>query len=107
MKALRPLQLGDFYPLARVNTDESLWAAWQFDRPERGRGYAVFFRRPESPYPVFSVRLRGLEPTARYAVVFDDTGRKATMTGEDLARLRVELPDPATCALVTYVRVAG
>ncbi len=62
VKMLRPLYLGDFYPLTALNVDEKVWCAWQFDRPELGRGFAMFFRRRKSPNPVIEVSLRGLDP---------------------------------------------
>ena len=51
LKALRLLYQGDFYPLLEINTSEHGWCAWQYDRPDLGQGFAVFFRRPQCPPP--------------------------------------------------------
>jgi alpha-galactosidase len=34
------LYLGDYYPLTPYTTANNAWVAWQFDRPESGRGMA-------------------------------------------------------------------
>jgi len=104
-KALRPLYLGDYYPLTDINLDERHWCGWQFDRPELGRGFAVFFRRPKSPYAVVDAGLRGLDPRATYQVTFAETyvlKDKKQMTGAELARLRVEIGSAPGSVLITY-----
>ena len=42
--------LGDYYPLTSYSLENTVWMAWQFDRPERGEGMVQVFRRGESPY---------------------------------------------------------
>ena len=49
VKELRPLYFGDYYPLLDINGNDHVWCGWQFDRPELGRGFAMFFRRPDPP----------------------------------------------------------
>ena len=91
VKELRPLYLGDYYPLLEVNANDQVWCGWQFDRPELGRGFAMFFRRPQSPYASVEVALHGLDPQAKYELEFRETyavKAKRTMTGAQLARLR-------------------
>jgi alpha-galactosidase len=103
-KMLRPLYLGDYYPLLDVNLDEHHWCGWQFDRPELGKGFAVLFRRSGSPYPILEVGLRGLDPKGTYEVVFVDMNKKQAMTGAELAHLRLELPTAPASLLITYTR---
>ena len=105
LKALRPLYLGDYYPLMDINLDQSHWCAWQFDRPELGRGFAMFFRRSQSLYPAVDIHLRGLDAGATYEVTFVDTGHERTMTGAELAELRVEIGSAPASMLVTYQKV--
>ena len=106
-KRLRPLYLGDYYPLLPIGLDESHWCGWQFHRPELGRGLAMFFRRPRSPYAAADVSLRGLEPKATYAVTFSPAykpGKPKRMTGAELAALRVTIESAPGSMLVEYRR---
>jgi len=104
-KSLRPLYLGDFYPLTENLPDASLWAGWQMDRPELGRGFAMLFRRPKSPYVAMEAALRGLDPAARYEVTIFETyeaKEKRTMSGAELGLLRIEIPTAPGSVLVRY-----
>jgi alpha-galactosidase len=105
MKQLRRLYLGDYYPLTEIGLDERHWIAWQFDRPDLGEGLAVFFRRPASPYASLDVSLAGLDPEAVYEITFADTGRKARLTGKQLAAWRVTIDKAPASQLITYRRL--
>jgi alpha-galactosidase len=105
MKALRTLYQADFYPLLEINTSEHAWCAWQFDRPELGRGFAMVFRRAQSRYVTTEIALRGLEAKANYEVVLAEKyepkpGR--TMSGSELARLKITLDTAPASVLVSY-----
>jgi len=102
MRSLRSWYTGDFYPLTRVSLDESQWIAWQFDRPESGGGFALFFRRSMSPYTNAEFALRGLDPEARYEVTYVDAQRTTCMTGKQLESMQVEIPKLASSVLITY-----
>lgn len=105
VKSLRPLYQGDYYPLLPITQDESHWCAWQFDRPEMGRGFAMFFRRAKSPYVAVDAGLRGLESAATYEVSLAEDYQpkeKRKMSGTELARLRVEIGSAPGSLLVTY-----
>jgi hypothetical protein len=107
-KALRPLYLGDYYPLTDITLDEAHWIGWQLDRPELGRGFALFFRRPRSPYAALDAALRGLDPAATYEVTFAEDyggGTARKMPGKELAKLRVDIPSAPGSLLVTYAKV--
>lgn len=107
-KALRPFYTGDYYPLLPITTDESHWCGWQLDRPDLGEGIALFFRRPGSPYPAVDAGLRALDAGARYQVSFSETyaeKEKQTLTGAELAHLRVQLTAAPSSVLVKYKKV--
>jgi alpha-galactosidase len=106
VKDLRPFWLGDYYPLLSINLDETQWCAWQFDRPDMNEGFAMFFRRPQSPYTTTEVALRGLEPSSTYTVTFVDAEREITATGAELGKLRVEIPTAPGTMLVRYKRTS-
>jgi alpha-galactosidase len=108
LKSLRPYWLGDFYPLSEIGTDDKTWCAWQFDRPDLGSGYALFFRRPKCPDGGFDGGLRGLDPSAAYEVTFSEKYEvKETrhMTGAALANLRVQIGAAPGVLLVRYRKV--
>ena len=105
VKMLRPLYNGDFYPLTSINVDDGVWCAWQFDRPELGRGFAMFFRRAQSPHPAIEVALHGLDPSGEYEVTIVDRAKTQRLTGAQLANLRVEIAAAPGSMLVTYRRL--
>jgi len=108
IKQNRPYWLGDFYPLAGFNAQDRDWCVWQFHRSDLHAGYALFFRRPKSLQSDMTVSLRGLDPAAKYEVTFAETydvKDRRTMTGNDLSKLRVNLPSPASSMLVRYRRI--
>jgi len=78
---------GDFYPLNRCSLTPDHWAAYQFHRPDLNAGLVLVFRRAESNYPALTVRLRGLDPAAKYTVESLDDAREKTTevrTGQEL-----------------------
>jgi hypothetical protein len=101
-KSLRQFYLGDYYPLMDINLDERHWCGWQFDRPDLGKGIAMFFRRSQSPYTSVDADLHGLDAKAKYEVNLVDAGRKLTMTGAELAHLKVEISTAPASLLLRY-----
>lgn len=107
LKRIRPLTLGDFYPLTPIDLDDTHWAAWQFDRPDLGHGFATFLRRAKCANDTFTANLRGVDPQAKYDVQISptfDVAQTQTMTGEELAKLRVQIASSEQSVLVTYER---
>ena len=49
-----PCYFGDYYPLTPYSTENTIWMAWQFDRPDLGEGFVQAFRRAECPGHVCS-----------------------------------------------------
>ena len=96
--------LGDYYPLTPYSLDPSLWMAWQFDRPEQGRGMIQAFRRDESPYETARFSLHGLEPDARYVISDIDSGQSRKMTGRELTApgLSVAAPTRPSAVVLFY-----
>ena len=102
--------LGDFYPLTRWSLAGDVWLAWQFDRPEAGKGFVQAFRRADSPYETARFRLRGLDPAARYAVAdLDAPGQARELSGRELTELGlpVTLPAQRSSAILIYARTGG
>jgi alpha-galactosidase len=99
--------LGDFYPLTAYTLDSTAWMAWQFHRPEAGRGMIQVFRRPESPYESARFKLAGLDPAARYALTNRDVPGSTVLTGRELMEpgLLVVVKSRPEATIITYKRV--
>jgi alpha-galactosidase len=107
-RELSPNYYGDFYPLTPWSRDDQAWIAWQFDRPEQGEGMVQVFRRHNSFYESARLKLRGLEPKARYAVVnLDAPAARQEVTGSDLMDkgLGVEIPTTPAAAVMSYSKL--
>ena len=88
--------------------DDQVWIAWQFDRPEQGEGMVQAFRRHNSFYESARLKLRGLEPNGRYAVVnLDLPAARQELTGIELMDqgLRVEIPDQPGARVFAYSKL--
>ena len=102
-KRLRPFFYGDFYPLTPYSIGDDVWMAYQFHREDLGQGMLLAFRRPNASDLTARLRLRGLLPSGRYELNFEDTGNKQTFTGEELAAgIDVTIEQTPGSLLVTY-----
>ncbi len=101
--------LGDYYPLSPYSLANTAWIAWQFDRPEQGRGMIQAFRRQDSPYESARFSLHGLEPDAHYVVSNIDTGKSQKLTGRELAApgLLVTAPAQPSAMVLYYEKEKG
>jgi len=106
-RQISPCYYGDFYPLTPYSQDNALWIAWQFNRPDRGRGVVQVFRRAESVYETARLRLRGLDADSRYTLTDLDTGATTEATGRELGErgLPVSIPTQPGVVVMTYERV--
>lgn len=85
-KRLRPYYYGDYYPLTpnKNITSDTIWLAYQQNRPDQGDGIVMAFRRPDCPVESITVKLRGLDPGATYTLFFEDGGEKIAKSGSEL-----------------------
>lgn len=106
LKSLRPLFLGDIYPLLPLTTRQEDWYAYQLDRPDLGRGCAFVFRRPGSPDAVHEISLENILPDAQYAVsITGETYRHAEpqiMTGRELVHRTIQIDTQPGSVLLQY-----
>ncbi len=72
-RQVSPNYFGDYYPLTKYAAANTIWMAWQFDRPDMGTGFLQAFRRGECPEESICLKLRGLEPKTSYALTDFDT----------------------------------
>ena len=104
-----PDYFGDYYPLTPHSLSQDSWIAWQFHRPEAGRGMVQAFRRSESHFFGGQFKLRGLAPDAKYEIQDLDSKAKNTMTGQQLMEsgLQISIDQRPGAALVVYRAVGG
>jgi alpha-galactosidase len=98
---------GDYYPLTSWSAEPDVWLAYQFDRPEEGLGVVQAFRRPQSVYESARLKLRGLDPEARYTLRNFDVQGETEVAGRELLEpgLLVTIPAQPGAVIITYKRV--
>ena len=107
-KKVAPIMLyGDYYPLTPYSLTNSVWMAWQFDRPEQGDGVVQAFRRGNCDEPTRTFQLNGLDPSAHYKITNFDVKGSFKLSGRELMEhgLTVEIKDKPGAAIITYQRV--
>lgn len=108
LKRIRRFFLGDYYPLVPVSFATHDWCAYQFHVEDESAGIAMFLRRHESPFPLMETRLRAIDSSARYEVTMSpgfERGVAREMRGEDLAQIRVQIPETPGSLLVEYRKI--
>ncbi len=95
---------GDYYPLTTYHPDRDVWMAWQFDLPEKNKGFIQVFRRDECVYEAAKLRLQGLDAEATYRVRNMDDGKPADYKGADLMAkgLSVKITDCPGALIFVY-----
>jgi len=108
-RQVAPYYYGDYYPLTSYTTDDSAWAAWQFDRPATGDGVVQAFRRVQSPMEMARFKLRGLGAAAKYAVSNLDAPGESQFSGRELEEqgLPVVIKDQPGAVIIFYKQVKG
>ena len=106
-RSVAPCYFGDFYPLTPYRLEDDVWLAWQFDLPESGQGMVQVFRRADSPYELARLKLKRLNPEARYRVTDLDVSGTKEITGQELMEkgLQVSLADRPASAILVYQRL--
>ena len=102
-KSVRKFFFGDYYPLTPYSTTDDTWMAYQFHRTDLREGMVLAFRRHKCPTPTALLKLKGLLPTARYELKFEDSGARQVFTGKELAEgLKVMMESAPGSILITY-----
>ena len=110
LKTLRPYLTGDFYPLLELTAAAHDWCAYQYHRPDLDAGFALFFRRHQSPFPHMEARLREMAPGVQYETSLApefDAPPADLVSGEDLARMTIHIPAAPGSLLLRYQRRQG
>jgi len=94
---------GDYYPLLPYTLSDTVWMAWQFDCPERGKGMVQAFRHAACAAESTTLKLQGLEPDTVYTLTNLDVPGTTEMTGRQLAEgLPVVLKSKPGSAVILY-----
>jgi alpha-galactosidase len=85
-KELRTYFYSDYYPLTKSlnNQTDSVWLAYQLNRPDQNDGIIIAFRRNECSTESITVKLHGLENDSAYELTDDDSGKKEIRKGAEL-----------------------
>jgi len=107
-REINSLYYGDFYPLTQCNVDKDAWIAWQFNDSEKNAGVVQAFRRSECIYESARLKLRGLDPKARYQLTQFDPPSQSEMTGEELLHkgIPVSIGKAPGAAVIKYRTVS-
>jgi len=101
---LAPNYVGDYYPLTAYSLEKNVWMAWQWNRPKEGKGALQVFRRDNAEQDSITLKLRGLNPIANYAIKDLDAGSLGKFTGKELMEkgLTVTLKSKPSAAIIVY-----
>jgi alpha-galactosidase len=99
---------GDYYPLTSYNRAPDQWIAWQFHNAGDNAGVIQAFRRAEAGSAELPVRLRGLDPAARYTLRNLETAESREAGGAELmsGEFALELPSPRSAGVWQYDALA-
>jgi alpha-galactosidase len=108
-RSLQPFVTGDFQPLLPVTASSHDWCAHQLHRQDLQAGFALFFRRHESPFASMQAPLRWIEPTAKYRVSLSptyDPAPEQVLVGRELQNLTVQIDERPGSVLMRYCKNA-
>ncbi len=75
---------GDYNPLTPYSITTDSWIAWQFSRPELGRGIIQAYRRQDCVYESARFKLVGLDANKTYKVRNLDSDHTDELSGREL-----------------------
>ncbi|MGV8139666.1 MAG: glycoside hydrolase family 36 protein [Mangrovibacterium sp.] len=107
-KRLRPYYYGDYYPLSETKNllHNDVWLAYQLNRPDKGDGIIIAFRRKDSSDESIQVKLLGLNNKINYELSDEDSNAKVTKTGEELLKgLTLTLKEKPGSLLIWYKKL--
>ena len=102
---IRPYFLEDFYPLTGYGdtTSDEIWLAYQLNRKSDGTGRILAFRRSDCKEDRIAVSLRGLDSSATYVLVNQDTMEEYEKTGKELSEgFELILPSAGSSLFFKY-----
>ena len=105
---VRPLLIGDWYPVLPYTQKSTDWIGSQYHRPDLNQGMILVFRRGASPYPQAELTLSGLMADAIYELTYSSSGKTICLRGADLMkRWTLTLPEKNQSELILYHRISA
>jgi alpha-galactosidase len=106
-RSVQDYLMGDYYPLTPYSAAENVWMVFQFNRPEKGGGAVLAFRRSEAPDDSRPFKLKGLVRKARYEVADPSSKSLIRMSGADLEDegIPVQIPVRPGAVWLSYKRM--
>ncbi|NLE14029.1 MAG: hypothetical protein GX628_10200 [Clostridiales bacterium] len=103
-KRIRPFFSCDYYSLGSNVYDPSAWTVWQYDRPEKGDGIILAFRRAKSPCASANFIPGGIAERKSYEFHDRDCDTKLILTSEELLRngLPIAIGQKRASKLIEY-----
>lgn len=101
----QPLLLGDFFTMTPIDNTPETGVAWQWNRPDLKSGVVLALRREDCPFTAVQPMLREIDPAASYDVEIKSNfspGTLLQMSGADLTRIQIPLPEKPSSAIVFY-----
>jgi len=77
---------GDYYPHTPFHTSPRKWVAWQFHRPESGRGMIQGIRFPDCPEEMLTIHPEDICAKMSYRFENAETGEVRVLSGSELLR---------------------
>lgn len=106
-RSLQPYITGDFWPLLPLTVSPHDWCAYQLHRHDLDAGFALFFRRHESPFDSMRAGLRWIDDPKSYKVTLSqgyDPLPERTMSGRQLVDLLIRIDQQPGSVLVRYAQ---
>lgn len=105
-KRVRPFFSEDYYPLVPQSLADAGWAAWQYNRPDKGDGILLALRRWDSPFVTADLFLQGLDVDGSYCFTDADNGEQFILTGAQLKQgLKFSIYERRASRLLEYRRL--
>jgi alpha-galactosidase len=109
-KRFRPYYYGDYYPLTNTEnmTKDTVWLAYQLNRPDKGDGIIMAFRRKNCQEESIIVKPKGVDSKENYLLMNEDSQTKIEVTGEELLNgYKLILNDKPGSLLISYKKKAS
>ena len=107
-RELRPYFYGDYYPLtsSRNYTSNSVWLAYQLNRPQQKDGIIIAFRRVDNRETSIRIKLSGLDKDAEYEMFYEDYGIRTRQKGSELMNgFEITIPIQPASLLIKYRKI--
>ncbi len=98
-----PYYYGDYYPLTNHSTDSDACIAWQFNRPQTEDALVEAFFRPDTTILGLLLKLRDLQPQAKYQVNQYGNNKNVIMSGKELMENGLKVFTTATPSAEIYI----